>query len=53
MRAGAGAARKFPFLFGGTFIEADFSEARRGTLFAFPFLFGGTFIEAAVTPAFC
>ena len=39
----------FPFLFGGTFIEAD----RRGSNGVwggdFPFLFGGTFIEATDT----
>ena len=36
---------RFPFLFGGTFIEAgeDAPVARREE---FPFLFGGTFIEA-------
>ena len=37
----------FPFLFGGTFIEASIenSHAREKTT-GFPFLFGGTFIEA-------
>ena len=38
---------RFPFLFGGTFIEADKQLvafiARESK---FPFLFGGTFIEA-------
>ena len=37
----------FPFLFGGTFIEAMFELAAIATLpLGFPFLFGGTFIEA-------
>ena len=36
----------FPFLFGGTFIEAGVSRSAAGPL-GFPFLFGGTFIEAA------
>ena len=36
----------FPFLFGGTFIEACGSPIFRGQDRAFPFLFGGTFIEA-------
>ena len=38
-------ALRFPFLFGGTFIEGEESGEwlkERGT---FPFLFGGTFIE--------
>ena len=37
---------KFPFLFGGTFIEAAMMMPRSGTPILFPFLFGGTFIEA-------
>ena len=39
--------RVFPFLFGGTFIEAIivFSDTS-GFRGKFPFLFGGTFIEA-------
>ena len=36
---------EFPFLFGGTFIEALFLATRFRSLL-FPFLFGGTFIEA-------
>ena len=36
----------FPFLFGGTFIEAKTSWRKRPTNAKFPFLFGGTFIEA-------
>ena len=36
----------FPFLFGGTFIEADEARSRHHRADAFPFLFGGTFIEA-------
>ena len=40
---------RFPFLFGGTFIEATniFAATRLSTVF--PFLFGGTFIEAHTT----
>ena len=38
---------EFPFLFGGTFIEAQqAAEKGGGTVHLFPFLFGGTFIEA-------
>ena len=39
----------FPFLFGGTFIEAGGVMPGRDVLHrgVFPFLFGGTFIEAA------
>ena len=36
---------RFPFLFGGTFIEGIFQNSSAVTLQAFPFLFGGTFIE--------
>ena len=36
---GARRLSRFPFLFGGTFIEGEHGEI-------FPFLFGGTFIEA-------
>ena len=36
----------FPFLFGGTFIEASEHIVRGRTAMVFPFLFGGTFIEA-------
>ena len=36
----------FPFLFGGTFIEAGITIGNVYGLDAFPFLFGGTFIEA-------
>ena len=38
--------RRFPFLFGGAFIEAITRRLRRGTLRRFPFLFGRAFIEA-------
>ena len=41
-------ALKFPFLFGGTFIEGPCPRPRRCVRCArFPFLFGGTFIEGA------
>ncbi len=43
--------RKFPFLFGGTFIEGFGEEALQSFFVGFPFLFGGTFIEGFVTPA--
>ena len=36
----------FPFLFGGTFIEAFRVHPNVFRTLAFPFLFGGTFIEA-------
>ena len=36
---------RFPFLFGGTFIEGYERWGVRGDSRAFPFLFGGTFIE--------
>ena len=36
----------FPFLFGGTFIEAGVIGVHDKVFGAFPFLFGGTFIEA-------
>ena len=36
----------FPFLFGGTFIEAYIYISYMGAAQSFPFLFGGTFIEA-------
>ena len=36
----------FPFLFGGTFIEATLLAAPSMRDALFPFLFGGTFIEA-------
>ena len=36
----------FPFLFGGTFIEASLNESPHPKVGKFPFLFGGTFIEA-------
>ena len=42
---------KFPFLFGGTFIEAAFTKHIHAELRAFPFLFGGTFIEAGTIAA--
>ena len=37
----------FPFLFGGTFIEAYCCPPREPDRKDFPFLFGGTFIEAS------
>ena len=41
------ARKEFPFLFGGTFIEAVLTERiLRLDKKVFPFLFGGTFIEA-------
>ena len=46
MRSKVTLAVRFPFLFGGTFIEAFGVEAVVGVLSVFPFLFGGTFIEA-------
>ncbi len=36
----------FPFLLGGTFIEAERYGAFWGFVEGFPFLLGGTFIEA-------
>ena len=39
---------RFPFLFGGTFIEADDNPGTVDDL-QFPFLFGGTFIEAGAS----
>ena len=36
----------FPFLFGGTFIEAYSADNATKSFALFPFLFGGTFIEA-------
>ena len=37
---------RFPFLFGGTFIEGHRKRsAAIGEVLVFPFLFGGTFIE--------
>ena len=41
---------EFPFLFGGTFIEALNRVAQAVHLITFPFLFGGTFIEALNMP---
>ena len=38
-------SRRFPFLFGGTFIEGSKGLARQKCRLRFPFLFGGTFIE--------
>ncbi len=43
---------KFPFLFGGTFIEAGLLADGTAPERLFPFLFGGTFIEA-LPPARC
>ena len=42
------ATLEFPFLFGGTFIEAIIDSANSDSSGEFPFLFGGTFIEANV-----
>ena len=39
---------RFPFLLGGTFIEAFEERLFAGGGGRFPFLLGGTFIEAAV-----
>ena len=36
---------KFPFLFGGTFIEGRAVDEEVRRFREFPFLFGGTFIE--------
>ena len=36
---------RFPFLFGGTFIEGFIAVMTWGGGIVFPFLFGGTFIE--------
>ena len=43
----AGLDAAFPFLFGGTFIEAANFPGADTECVTFPFLFGGTFIEAA------
>ena len=40
---------KFPFLFGGTFIEGKNGDWFNQQAGAFPFLFGGTFIEGSGT----
>ncbi len=45
-----GAWSPFPFLFGGTFIEATSGQPALLYHQAFPFLFGGTFIEASSVP---
>ena len=42
---------KFPFLFGGTFIEGVSGSRFCRGLCSFPFLFGGTFIEGGLTLA--
>ena len=39
--------RKFPFLFGGTFIEGFVGITEERFTIGFPFLFGGTFIEGS------
>ena len=44
---------EFPFLFGGTFIEAYLGENPTAGSSTFPFLFGGTFIEAWDTAGWC
>ena len=46
MDATAGSRHRFPFLFGGTFIEARITPVALHRVRKFPFLFGGTFIEA-------
>ena len=45
------ACRRFPFLFGGTFIEGGFNACDIPKDPEFPFLFGGTFIEGALSAA--
>ena len=42
---------RFPFLFGGTFIEGAGRATQRTMKTSFPFLFGGTFIEGRIAPA--
>ena len=44
--SGKVASSRFPFLFGGTFIEAHRGVTMSEVVPGFPFLFGGTFIEA-------
>ena len=44
---------RFPFLFGGTFIEAPSASSSAACLLLFPFLFGGTFIEAVTVIDWC
>ena len=39
---------RFPFLFGGTFIEGAENFKELEAVVEFPFLFGGTFIEGPV-----
>ena len=39
---------RFPFLFGGTFIEGVWGEPGGCSGRLFPFLFGGTFIEGQI-----
>ena len=51
VRAVSSPVSEFPFLFGGTFIEAKLGVGRADEVrVAFPFLFGGTFIEASSVP---
>ena len=40
-----GVSCRFPFLFGGTFIEGIVRPEEQPSTRVFPFLFGGTFIE--------
>ena len=40
-----GCGERFPFLFGGTFIEGNTITGDLAMGLVFPFLFGGTFIE--------
>ena len=42
---------KFPFLFGGTFIEGKVPRLIAEPAREFPFLFGGTFIEGQIRRA--
>ena len=54
VRAVSSPVSEFPFLFGGTFIEAKLGVGRADEVrVAFPFLFGGTFIEALYPFTFC
>ena len=48
-----GAVCRFPFLFGGTFIEGFKSMGTAREAVKFPFLFGGTFIEGVSGSRFC
>ena len=43
--SGVNGQERFPFLFGGTFIEGEIHQSMSQYVAGFPFLFGGTFIE--------